>query len=229
LNGIHDMGGLHGFGKVEVEPDEPVFHTRWESRVFGIVQSLGRGNIDAGRHSLELLGPVAYLKDGYYGRWLATLLGGLLRAGAITMQELASRIQSPRPLPAAEQPKRWRPTPHPYTRAIDRSPLFAVGQQVVTRNHQPAGHTRLPAYVRCRRGVIIRLHPPMVFPDDNAHGRGENPQHLYTVRFEAGELWGDAAEPKTNISIDLFESYLEPAEPDPKRSPSRRSVRPRGR
>jgi nitrile hydratase len=206
------MGGMHGFGKVEVEPDEPVFHARWEARVFGMVQSLGRGNIDAGRHSIERVGPIVYLKDGYYGRWLASMMGALLHAGVVTAEELAARIKSPRPAPAralSEQSKSWRPTPHPYTRAVERAPKFAIDQQVVTRNHQPAGHTRLPAYVRCRHGVIVRVHPPMVFPDDNAHGQGENPQHLYTVRFAARELWGDDADPATNLSIDLFESYLE--------------------
>jgi nitrile hydratase len=210
LNGIHDMGGMHGFGKVEVEQDEPVFHSRWEARVFGIVQSLGGGNIDAGRHSLERLGPVAYLKDGYYGRWLASLLGTLLAVGVIRPEEMQARLRSPRPLAPAPAARGWRPTSRPYTRDVDRPPRFAVGEHVVTRNHQPAGHTRLPGYARCRRGVVLRVHPPMVFPDDNAHSRGENPQHLYTVRFAARELWGDGAEPHTWVHVDLFESYLEP-------------------
>jgi nitrile hydratase len=212
LNGIHDMGGMHGFGKVEVERDEPVFHTRWEARVFGMVQSLGRGNIDAGRHSLERLGPVEYLKDGYYGRWLATLLRGLLNAGVLTADEIESRMRSPRPsAPRAPSTKRWHPEPHSYARPVGSSPKFAVGQEVATRNHQPPGHTRLPAYARCRRGVVVLVHPAMVYPDDNAHGRGENPQYLYTVRFAARELWGDQAEPATCVHIDLFEPYLEPA------------------
>jgi nitrile hydratase len=92
----------------------------------------------------------------------------------------------------------------------------------MTRNHQPAGHTRLPAYARCRRGVVVRIHPAMVFPDDNAHGRGENPQQLYTVRFAARELWGDEGEPACAVHVDLFESYLEPADARTKRRPVRR-------
>jgi nitrile hydratase len=214
LNGIHDMGGMHGFGKVEVERDEPVFHARWEARVFGMVQSFGRGNIDAGRHSIERLDPVDYLKDGYYGRWLAAMMRTLLAHGIVTPEEIEARTKSPRPsargAPAAE-PRRWRPAPHPYTRRVDSPPAFAVGQEVVTRNHQPAGHTRLPGYARCRRGVVVRVHPAMVYPDDNAHGRGENPQYVYTVRFTAGELWGDGAEAATCVHLDLFEPYLEPA------------------
>ena len=211
MNGIHDMGGLHGFGPVVVEKDEPVFHERWEARVFGIVQSGGRGNIDAGRHSIERLDPVAYLQNGYYGRWLGSVERTLAALGVVTSEELAARMRALR----RRRPRRrlaphgeWRPVAHPYVRPTDAAPRFAVGQVVRARNHQPAGHTRLPAYVRGHIGSVIRHHPAMVFPDDNAHQRGENPQYLYTVRFEGRDLWGDGAEPHTWIHIDLFESYL---------------------
>jgi nitrile hydratase len=106
----------------------------------------------------------------------------------------------------------WTPPPGiDYARDVDRPPLFRDGQQVRTRNHQPAGHTRLPAYARCKRGTIVHRHAAMVYPDDHAHGRGENPQHVYTVRFDGRELWGDAAEPGTAVLLDLFEPYLESA------------------
>ena len=214
MNGIHDMGGMHGFGAVEVEADEPVFHRRWESRVFGMVQSLGGGNIDAGRHSIERLDPVAYLKDGYYGRWLASLERALAALGIVSAAEIAARMKRPRRRKTtarkAAEP-RWRPAARSYVRSVERTPAFAVGQTVRTRNHQPAGHTRLPAYARCRTGTIALVHPAMVFPDDNAHDRGENPQFLYSVRFAGAELWGAAAEPGTFVHIDLFESYLETA------------------
>ena len=213
MNGIHDMGGMHGFGKVEVEPDEPVFHHRWEARVFGMVQSLGRGNIDAGRHSIERLDPVSYLKDGYYGRWLAALLRGLLGAGVLTEADIPARLRARRSrgrrAKASARP-RWMPASVSYARAVERQPAFAVGDAVRTRNHQPTGHTRLPAYARCRRGRVVLVHAAMVFPDDHAHGRGENPQFLYTVAFDGAELWGAEAEPSTVVHVDLFESYLEP-------------------
>jgi nitrile hydratase len=213
MNGIHDMGGLHGFGDVVVEADEPVFHTRWESRVFGIAQSQ-RGNIDAGRHSLERLDPVAYLQNGYFGRWLAAMERTLVALGIVAPGEIEQRMRarrrSRRRTPAAPRVA-WRPIAKPYTRAIDAAPAFAAGQRVRARNHQPAGHTRLPAYARGRAGVVMRQHPAMVFPDDNAHHRGENPQYLYTVRFAARELWGDDAESGTCVHVDLFESYLEAA------------------
>ena len=110
------------------------------------------------------------------------------------------------------RPSSWQPSPGgSYARDLDRPPLLRDGQAVRTRNHQPDGHTRLPAYARCRRGTIVHRHAAMVYPDDHAHGRGENPQYLYTVRFDGHELWGDAAEPGTVVLLDLFEPYLEPA------------------
>lgn len=212
MNGIHDMGGLHGFGRVEVEPGEPVFHARWEARVFGIVQSLPGGNIDAGRHGLERLDPVSYLQNGYYGRWLAALERTLVALGVLSPGEIEARVREPVPRAERAAPSGWKPAPRPsYARAVDRAPLFREGSAVRTRNHQPEGHTRLPAYARCRRGEIARAHPAMVYPDDHAHGRGENPHYLYSVRFAGRELWGPEAEPDTAVYLDLFEPYLEPA------------------
>jgi nitrile hydratase beta subunit len=213
MNGIHDMGGLHGFGRVEVEPDEPVFHERWEARVFGMVQSLGRGNIDAGRHSIERLDPVAYLENGYYGRWFAALERALLASGVLTPAEIERRLGAgpPPPRKPGGPPAPWQPQAVSYLRVVDSEPAFAPGDAVRTRNHQPSGHTRLPAYARCRQGIVLRVHPAMVFPDDHAHDRGENPQFLYTVRFESRELWGDGAEVNSVVHLDLFESYLQSA------------------
>jgi len=226
MNGIHDMGGMHGFGRVEVEPDEPVFHSRWEARVFGIVQALPGGNIDAGRHSLERLGPEAYLRNGYYGRWFASLERTLVDLGVVSREDVEKRISSlgrrtkasrgakapkagasKKKVPPAGKP--FVPLVTSYVRTVDRPPRFASGDAVRTRNHQPAGHTRLPAYVRCRRGTIEHVHPAMVYPDDHANESGENPQYLYTVRFDGRELWGDDAEPGTVVHVDLFEPYLE--------------------
>ena len=76
MNGIHDMGGMHGFGPVVVEPNEPVFHAEWEKRVLGMtymIVGFGWTNIDAFRHAIERIDPVNYLSVGYYGRWLASL------------------------------------------------------------------------------------------------------------------------------------------------------------
>lgn len=225
MNGEHDIGGRHGFGRIEHTPDDPTFHERWEARVFAIALSSGgsRGgvNLDAARHRGERLDPVAYFRNGYYGRWLAALELGLQENGFLAPGELDAWLMggagpahkaAPARAPAA---RRGGPMPNlSFTREVDHAPAFALGQAVLTRNHQPAGHTRLPAYARSRRGVIRRIHPAMVFPDTNAHGLGENPQYVYSVEFDGAELWGDAAEQGTCLMLDLFESYLEPGPPE---------------
>jgi nitrile hydratase len=213
MNGIHDMGGMHGFGAVKVERDEPVFHARWERRVLGMayqVVGLGWATIDTFRYAIERTDPVGYLTLGYYGRWLSALERVLVDADVLSADAVDARLAG-RPLPEPEQlasPARGHPG---FVRTVERSPRFAVGQAVRPRVQSPAGHTRLPRYVAGRRGVVYRLHPPCVFPDSNAMGRGEDPQHLYNVRFEATELWGAGAEPAAALHIDLFEPYLEPA------------------
>jgi nitrile hydratase len=218
MNGVHDLGGMHGFGRIPYSADEPVFHERWEARVFGLSLALGgRGpiNLDATRHRGERLDPVAYFHNGYYGRWLAALEmlleeEGLLAGGEIDAR-LAAGGAAATAVPAAKsRPRGGSRVPLlSVIRPVAQQPLFALGEVVRTRNHQPAGHTRLPAYARCRRGIVRRVHPAMVFPDTNAHGLGENPQYVYSVEFQGEELWGDAAEPGTCLMLDLFESYLQ--------------------
>jgi hypothetical protein len=192
MDGIHDLGGMHGFGPVVVDPDEPLFHAGWEGRVFalvGLAIAGGLANLDAFRHAIERLSPVEYLTAGYYGRWLAALERLVAEHGAL-----------PRPARAGTA-----------RRDAPRAARFAAGDAVVARNVHPAGHTRLPRYVRGRRGVVVHVHPAWVFPDTNAHERGEHPQYVYGVRFAATELWGDDADPAASVHVDLFESYLEPA------------------
>jgi nitrile hydratase len=212
MNGIHDMGGMHGFGPVDVERNEPVFHGAWERRVLGMayqVVGLGWATIDTFRHAIERIDPVGYLTLGYYGRWLNALERVLVEADALPADAVDARLAG-RPLPPPgplAPPTRGHPG---FVRPLERAPRFAVGQAVRPRVVSPAGHTRLPRYVAGRRGVVHRLHPPCVFPDANAGGRGEDPQHLYNVRFEAAELWGTSAEAGAALHIDLFEPYLEP-------------------
>jgi nitrile hydratase subunit beta len=214
MNGIHDMGGMHGFGPVVVEPNEPVFHARWRARVLGMVYQVvgfGWANIDAFRHGIERVNPVAYLRDGYYGRWLASLETVLQEAGVLAPGEVDARVDG-RPAPPPAVPRAGLPEPSGgFVRTVAASPRFAAGEAVRARNVHPAGHTRLPRYVRGKRGAVHRVHPAFVFPDTNAHGTGEQPQYLYTVRFSADELWGSAAEPGASLYVDLFEPYLETA------------------
>jgi nitrile hydratase subunit beta len=219
MNGVHDMGGMHGFGRIVREENEPVFHADWEAHVRAMmteVRSRGYFNIDASRHGIERMEPAHYLRASYYERWLATIELNLIEGGFIASEEVDARTELLREDPEATLPRSAAvaSVPEPPHESPD-SPLpeshFAVGDAVVTRNIHPPGHTRLPRYARGKRGVIQRLHGAQIFPDSNAHGLGENPQPLYAVRFDARELWGEAAEPCQTVSLDLWESYLEPS------------------
>ena len=218
MNGIHDMGGMHGMGPIVHEEDEPVFHEPWEGRVYAMSRALGawgKWNIDASRYAIESIPPADYLRMSYYERWLARNMELLAEHGLATREEIesgkpgaGSRQASP-PLTAAGVPgmvaRRGK-----YSRPeADAEAHFTVGQQVRTRNIHPRGHTRLPRYARAKRGVVMRDHGLFVFPDSNAHFLGEQPQHLYSVRFAARELWGEEASPRDSVHLDLWESYLE--------------------
>jgi hypothetical protein len=193
MDGIHDLGGRHGFGGSLAERDEGGFHEDWEPRVFAMASlALGLGcfSVDTFRHAIERLDPVVYLADGYYGRWL----------GAVEL--LVAE--------ADNEPAPGRLGAGSARREITRTARFQVGDAVQTCNLHRSGHTRLPGYARARRGTVALAHGGWVFPDTNAHGEGECPEHVYTVRFEGSELWGASAEPGTSVCVDLFESYLEP-------------------
>jgi len=255
MNGVHDLGGMQGFGPVEPERDEPVFHAPWEAVVFAIRRSrsvIRHFTIDEFRHTIERMDPAGYLGSTYYERWLDALVRVLAAKGVITLEEVEARATTlaergaagertarsighavpsagstagPAAVPAIGGP--WPGggaldpsasegpvvfVPPSSARPATRAARFAPGDRVVTRNAHPTGHTRLPRYARGKPGMIDRLHGTHVFPDANAHGRGEQPQPLYSVRFEAVALWGESAEPNQRVFLDLWESYLEPAD-----------------
>ena len=219
MNGVHDMGGMHGFGPVVYDPNEPVFHAPWEGPVRGMVQLIaarGQVNIDSGRHSLERLPPVDYLRWSYFEKWLAALTNRMLDAGQITPEELATGRKAEgtavaTPPITGEMGAKLLASVHSYERTIAAQPRFIAGDQIRARNINPEGHTRLPRYARGRLGIVTRYHGAHVYPDSNAHFAGEAPQPLYTVRFTARELWGDAANAADTVSLDLWEDYLDPA------------------
>ena len=219
MNGIHDMGGMTCFGPVRSEENEPVFHAEWERRVFGLAMARGGdfGPIDKSRHRLERLDPSFYISSPYYGRWLAGLEMTLKEFGVASDEELAAGElitpwTPPRPPPDADTIEARTSRGRPATRDAGRQKArFAVGARVRARNINPSGHTRLPRYIRGHLGTVVRLHGTHVFPDANAHGKGENPQPLYNVRFDATELWGSEAPANDRLYIDLWEDYLEPA------------------
>jgi nitrile hydratase len=207
MDGIHDLGGMSGFGPVEVECDEPVFHERWEGRTFGLnvlgVVVLKAYNVDEYRHAVERMDPAHYLAASYYERALTGAATLLVEKGIVSREELERRAGGPFPLS--------RPVTPP--RAADVAPRdgsrFAFGDRVIVRDVHPAGHTRVPRYVRGKRGVVVHVAPPFSFPDAAAHRLPGRDEHTYHVRFEARELWADAAEGNQAVIVDLWESYLE--------------------
>jgi nitrile hydratase len=217
VNGVHDMGGMAGLGPIEPEPEGIVFHHAWEGRVHALsLASPTRSNIDAGRHARELIPGPEYLRMTYYEKWFRSLTGRLVQQGLISAEEFASgraapgaETATPQLTPDAVEARLSRGGS--YQRDVAAEPAFAVGDAVRARTINPPGHTRLPRYARGRQGVIVRRQGAHVFPDSNAHGRGEDPHPLYTVRFTARELWGEAALAGDSVCLDLWEPYLERA------------------
>lgn len=216
MNGVHDMGGMHGLGAIAPEPEGQVFHRAWEARVHALnLASPTRANIDVGRHQRELIPAAEYLAMSYYEKWFRGLSELLVKNGLMTAAELASGHADPAapkgtPRFGAEEVPAILTTRVSYVREAS-APTFDVGDAVRARNINSTGHTRLPRYVRGRLGVIERRHGAHVFPDANAHGQGEDPRPLYTVRFTARELWGEKAPARDSVSLDLWEPYLERA------------------
>jgi nitrile hydratase beta subunit len=221
MDGVHDMGGMHGFGPIE--RDEATFHAQWEKRVHALraaafTRGIGPGNVDAARHAIESIEPAVYLRSSYYERWLAALQTGLVKTGVLDEAAIEARARLYQQNTDAAAPSRSDLPGIDRERAPQRAyqprsggsrPHFAPGDKVVTRNIHPPGHTRLPRYARGKRGFIFRVHGIHAFPDTNAHGLGPQPQPLYSVRFEAAELWGASAEGPGSIYLDLWETYLE--------------------
>ena len=214
MNSIHDMGGMDGFGPVEAEVDEPVFHEPWEGRVFGLFTGLlnpwNRGrNFPWFRFALESLPPSEYLRMSYYERWFEVVSSNLLRAGLVSTDELASGYRDPsQPLPVQLA------TPNAGGIAASTAEArFAVSDEVRVRNLHPRGHTRVPRYVRDKRGIVVTDNGVWALQDTDERGRRlvDFQPHVYTVRFEAQELWGERGVQHDGVYVDLWEKYIEPA------------------
>ncbi|HTR87602.1 MAG TPA: nitrile hydratase subunit beta [Reyranella sp.] len=220
MNGVHDMGGMDGFGKVEVEANEPTFHEKWEGRVMAMVRAMGANaglNIDMQRFSRESLPPAVYLASSYYRKWFLGLVSTLVDRKLVGTDEIEAghSLHQNAPLPKGKfglaDVQRIQ-TRGSFQRDVASQPVFRIGDKVRARNINPTTHTRLPRYVRGHVGTVERINGSHVFPDSYAHGGGENPQWLYTVVFTACELWGEEApDPTAKISVDAFEPYLETA------------------
>ncbi len=223
MDGIHDMGGMAGFGPIPIEVDEPVFHDAWEGRVLALNLTLTTflpGNIDYGRSIIEQIPPADYLAMTYYERWFDRILVRCQMNGVIDKSGLEA-VHTGTP-PAVGVTAQNPPAPpdlvlafvqagNPAHRTVDVPAAFKVGDRVHTRNLRREGHTRLPRYARDKTGIVVAHHGAHVLPDSNAKMEGENPTHLYSIRFDAQTLWGPDAHPKDTVTLDLWESYLDPA------------------
>lgn len=212
-----DLGGQPGHGPIVPEGEDVRFHAEWEKDALAIVLAMGATgswNIDMSRSARETL--PHYRRLSYYQIWLAALEKLMLERGQVQADEIAAGRMLHPPVPVARvlhadavgaALAKGSPTLRPGT----QGPLFAVGQRVRTRGHAVAHHTRLPGYVRGKVGTVERCHGSHVFADTHAQGLGEQPQPLYTVVFEGRELWGADAAPGLRVSVDAWESYLQPA------------------
>jgi nitrile hydratase subunit beta len=218
MNGVHDMGGMHGFGAVEPEANEPVFHAPWEGRVLAMQRAMtytGAWNIDLSRDAQEHLPPQVYLGVSYYKRWALGLEQNLLRKGLVSTDELDAGHALHPAKPVQRTMKEGdigaALTRGKYARQATTPAGFRIGDRVRAKNIHPATHTRLPRYVRGHIGTVERIQGCHVFPDSVATGAGENPQWLYTVVFDGRDLWGEDSDPSVKVSVEAFEPYLEPA------------------
>jgi nitrile hydratase len=210
MDGIYDLSGMSGFGAIEVERDEPVFHEPWEARAFAMnvlsIGLFGWYNADEYRHAIERMDPVHYLAATYYERVLTGVATLLVEKGLVDPADLQRRAGGPFPLgrPAVanlESPGSGRDEPR-----------FEVGDEVVVRDMHRPGHTRAPRYCRGKRGTVLHVAPPFKFPDDSAHGGPLRKEHTYHVEFQADRLWADEPRPGETVVVDLWETYLEKAE-----------------
>jgi nitrile hydratase beta subunit len=219
MNGVHDMGGMDGFGKVEPEPNEPIFHHDWEARVMAMVRVMGANggvNIDSQRFARESLPPEVYLASSYYKKWLLAIQDQIVERNIAGADEIAAghSLRPSPPLPRGKFTLDDLPriaVRGSFGRDASAPAAFKPGDRVRAKNINPLTHTRLPRYVRGHTGIVERINGCHVFPDTSAHGKGDNPQWLYTVVFDSRELWGDDADPTLKVSIDAFQPYLEKA------------------
>jgi nitrile hydratase subunit beta len=217
MNGAQDMGGEHGFGPVEPEPNEPVFHADWEKRAFALTLAMarpGQWNIDASRFARENRDPAEYLSMSYYQLWFAALETMLKERDLVAEDEVEAghSLHMPKPAPNVLSCADVLKVLHrggPTERETNTQAAFKAGDKVRAKNINPLTHTRLPRYVRGHVGVVDRVVGFQVFPDSNAQGKGEDPKWLYTVRFDGSELFGPEGDPTVKVSVDAWEPYLE--------------------
>jgi len=221
MNGVHDMGGMQGYGPVQREVNEPIFHEAWERQAMGLTVLMGGSgpwNIDQARSARESLPPSLYLSSSYYQIWIEALERLMLARGLVSAHELHTGAMSATALPvrviAADQVDAAMARGTSAERPVRAPARFEVGQRVRARQMHPTGHTRLPRYVRGHIGTVQAVRGVHVLPDRHtAHpptSEAEQGEWLYTVVFDARDLWGAQADPTVRVSVDAWEPYLEP-------------------
>lgn len=214
MNGIHDMGGMQGLGKLTYEDSEHRYHEPWEGRVHAMMAALGL--FGGFRLPLESIPAEEYLRMSYYERWLVALTHQLMKYELVTRDEIESGQPAPGSAKSTPEltPAEARDLPFRLFKSeleIDVTPRFQVGDHVLGRNMHPTTHTRMPRYTRGKKGVVQRDRGVFALPDTESYGLDPRPQHVYLIRFEARELWGDQASENDSLFIDMWEDYLEPA------------------
>jgi nitrile hydratase len=217
MDGIHDLGGLEGFGPVVPgAADEPPFPEDWHGRVHGMMIALGVAGKHSGsfRYAIERMGPAEYLTTGYYEHWLHAAEAMLVEGGHLARGDVDAWLTAGGERPshhdaelAGKVRDLFRPGPPQVWDAPP--PKHHVGARVRVRSHFPQGHNRCPRYVRGRAGTVEELLPASPLNDLYPEGRLE-PVAVYRVVFTSAELWGPTADPFT-LRVDLFEPYLEDA------------------
>ncbi|KAB1190443.1 nitrile hydratase subunit beta [Haloferax sp. MBLA0076] len=221
MDGIHDMGGMHGFGAVPTS-DDVQFHAQWERETYAMMKLLGmqgQFNTHQMRATVERMAPKVYLESTYFERWLTGIEDRLLEDGVLSQEELreahstvSDGTKTQRSDDDLVSLVRERFSADAFSNQTEIDPRFEEGDSVVAKNSHPFGHTRLPGYVRRARGSIRKYLGTFHLPDAAARGDTSVTEPMYSVGFDAAELWGDDAEGNGTIYIDLFESYLESPE-----------------
>jgi nitrile hydratase beta subunit len=206
VDGIHDLGGMQGFGMVDHSPTEPAFRHRWEAAaraLMGIVVGVVDASGGEFRHSIERMEPGHYLTSSYYEHWLTAAATLAVEHGLVSAADLEARAGGRFPLSG---PVRAAPVVDAGPDVSE--PRFGVSDRVRVREWHPQGHTRCPRYVRGKAGVVVRLDGAYSVPDVEAHGPARRSEPTYSVRFDAADLWRDGQDGVT-VHVDLWDSYLE--------------------
>jgi nitrile hydratase subunit beta len=206
MDGVHDLGGRQGFGRVRYTLDAPAFHAQWEVKansLYAFAVRQGLFNMDEYRHAIERMDPRHYLTASYYERSLTSLLTLCVEKGVVTRDELERRAQGAVPLAAPSAPGRGN---------AKRRDAFQPGDRVRVKLDHVPGHIRMPGYIRGKTGVVVGVSPAYPFPDAHAHGVSAQDEPTYDVRFRSEDLWPNGAD-SALVHAGVFESYLERAEP----------------